>query len=230
MQLVVSVKDYAAGDKAYNKIIAVIKIGDIIGARGYPGKSKGGKLSLVAVELVFPRPLQANAGGQGNITDKIEEEQNTSVGCENGERNEQRKKRDVCIEDESKQEDESTNGPSAEVTLTSHSTAQSLPANETVDDATSAVPEADIELDGTDPPPLSTIFLNTKLKADEKKAENEATKAAALDCRGNEPELKGASSIVPSPEDTVPSISDDESLPANEALQNNLTSAMPKEM
>jgi len=297
LHLVVSGNDYAAGAKAYNKIIAVIKIGDIIGARGYPGKSKGGKLSLMAVELVVLSPLpsphmlpQANAGGQCDVTDKIEEEQTTSVGCENGKRNEQRKKRDVCIEDESKQEvvesstgpsadvtvtsnnsddqslpvnealqhdvssamteekcdvcledkskqkDSSPTGPSAEVTLTTHSAAQSLPSNETVDDATSAVPEAYVELDGTGQPPLSTNFLQTKLKADEvvmakqKKAENEATKAVALDCKGHEPGLKAALSIDPSPEDTVPSISDDESLPANDALQNNLTSAMPKEM
>ena len=73
LQLMSSLKDYAAGAEAFDEINNMIKRGDIIGARGYAGKSKTGQLSLFPVELVLLSPClhmlpKANAGGQGGIT------------------------------------------------------------------------------------------------------------------------------------------------------------------
>jgi len=73
LQLMASLKDYAAGAEAFDEINNTIKRGDIIGARGYAGKSKTGQLSLFPVELILLSPClhmlpKANAGGQGGIT------------------------------------------------------------------------------------------------------------------------------------------------------------------
>eukprot|EP00984_Skeletonema_dohrnii_P029591 scaffold20334_cov67-Skeletonema_dohrnii-CCMP3373.AAC.1 len=168
LQLVTSAKTYAAGAKAFNKINKTIKIGDMIGARGYAGKTKGGTLSVFVVELVVLGPLCTT-------DNNIHEEQKTNVGCESGKRNEQRKKRDFCIEDESNKNDASSTGPS----VTSTSAAKSLSIDEALqNERTAAVAEAEVKLDE----PLSTNTVK-KSKADKavskrKKAETEATKSA----------------------------------------------------
>ena len=54
-----SQNDYAAGVKAFNRINKMIKIGDMIGARGYAGKTKGGTLSLLALEFLDHHVVRA---------------------------------------------------------------------------------------------------------------------------------------------------------------------------
>ena len=56
LQLMASLKDYAGGAEAFDEINHSIKRGDIIGARGYVGKSKTGQLSLFPIELVLLSP------------------------------------------------------------------------------------------------------------------------------------------------------------------------------
>jgi len=73
LQLMTSLKDYAAGPEAFDEINHTIKRGDIIGARGYAGKSKTGQLSLFPFELQLLSPClhmlpKATAGGHGGIT------------------------------------------------------------------------------------------------------------------------------------------------------------------
>jgi lysyl-tRNA synthetase class 2 len=73
LQLMASLKDYAAGPEAFDEINHTIKRGDIIGARGYAGKSKTGELSLFPVEIVLLSPClhmlpKATGGGRGAMT------------------------------------------------------------------------------------------------------------------------------------------------------------------
>ena len=73
LQLMASLKDYAAGPEAFDNLAATVKRGDIIGARGYAGKSKTGQLSLFPIEMVLLSPClhmlpKATAGGHGGIT------------------------------------------------------------------------------------------------------------------------------------------------------------------
>ena len=73
LQLMTSLKDYAAGPEAFDEVSAIIKRGDIIGAKGWAGKSKTGQLSVFPFELQLLSPClhmlpKANAGGHGGIT------------------------------------------------------------------------------------------------------------------------------------------------------------------
>jgi lysyl-tRNA synthetase class 2 len=73
IQLMASLKDYAAGPEAFDELIHTVKRGDIIGARGYAGKSKTGELSLFPFEMLLLSPClhmlpKATAGGHGGIT------------------------------------------------------------------------------------------------------------------------------------------------------------------
>ena len=73
LQLMASLKDYAAGPDAFEEINSMIKRGDIIGARGYAGKSKSGELSLFPIEMQLLSPClhmlpKATAGGHGGMT------------------------------------------------------------------------------------------------------------------------------------------------------------------
>mmetsp|Transcript_4911 Transcript_4911/g.10843 ORF Transcript_4911/g.10843 Transcript_4911/m.10843 type:complete len:596 (-) Transcript_4911:109-1896(-) len=73
LQLMVSLKDYATGPEAFDEITNTLKRGDIIGARGYAGKSKNGQLSLFPVEMQLLSPClhmlpKATSGGRGGIT------------------------------------------------------------------------------------------------------------------------------------------------------------------
>jgi len=73
LQLMASLKDYAAGPEAFEQVNSMIKRGDIIGARGYVGKSKTGQLSLFPTELLLLSPClhmlpKATAGVHGGIT------------------------------------------------------------------------------------------------------------------------------------------------------------------
>ncbi|KAL7428118.1 hypothetical protein ACHAXH_003259 [Discostella pseudostelligera] len=73
IQLMASLKDYAAGPEAFDELIHTVKRGDIIGARGYVGKSKTGELSLFPFEMLLLSPClhmlpKATAGGHGGIT------------------------------------------------------------------------------------------------------------------------------------------------------------------
>ena len=73
LQLMASLKDYAGGPEAFDEINHMIKRGDIIGARGYVGKSKTGQLSLFPIEMQLLSPClhmlpKATAGGHGGIT------------------------------------------------------------------------------------------------------------------------------------------------------------------
>lgn len=73
LQLMTSLKDYEGGQEAFDAINHTVKRGDIIGARGYAGKSKTGQLSLFPVEIQLLSPClhmlpKATAGGHGGIT------------------------------------------------------------------------------------------------------------------------------------------------------------------
>ncbi|KAL7542344.1 hypothetical protein ACHAXR_011709 [Thalassiosira sp. AJA248-18] len=73
LQLMASLKDYAAGPEAFDSVTATMKRGDIIGARGYAGKSKTGQLSLFPIEMVLLSPClhmlpKSTAGGHGGMT------------------------------------------------------------------------------------------------------------------------------------------------------------------
>lgn len=73
LQLMTSLKDYAAGPEAFDEVSGMIKRGDIIGAKGWAGKSKTGQLSVFPFELTLLSPClhmlpKATAGGHGGIT------------------------------------------------------------------------------------------------------------------------------------------------------------------
>lgn len=74
LQLMLSLKDYEAGPDAFETDTSAIKRGDIVGARGYAGRSKTGQLSLFPVEIKLLSPclhmLPKSTGcGRGGITD-----------------------------------------------------------------------------------------------------------------------------------------------------------------
>lgn len=56
VQIMSSLKSYAAGEDAFYKIHRTIKRGDVIGVKGYPGKSKKGELSIFPVEIQLLSP------------------------------------------------------------------------------------------------------------------------------------------------------------------------------
>lgn len=56
VQIMSSPQTYAAGDEAFHEIHRMVKRGDVIGAKGYPGKSKTGELSLIASEITLLSP------------------------------------------------------------------------------------------------------------------------------------------------------------------------------
>lgn len=56
LQVMSDLQTYGAGADAFHKIHRTLKRGDIIGARGYPGKSKKGELSLFPTEIVLLSP------------------------------------------------------------------------------------------------------------------------------------------------------------------------------
>lgn len=72
LQLMTSLKDYAGGADSFDEINRTIKRGDIIGARGYAGKSKTGQLSLFPIEVQLLSPclhmLPKAVGGHGGMT------------------------------------------------------------------------------------------------------------------------------------------------------------------
>lgn len=72
LQLMASLKDYEGGPEAFDAVNHKVKRGDIIGARGYAGKSKTGQLSLFPVEMKLLSPclhmLPKAVGGHGGIT------------------------------------------------------------------------------------------------------------------------------------------------------------------
>lgn len=56
VQIMSDLKNFAAGDEAFFKIHRQIKRGDIVGVKGYPGKSKKGELSIFPTEMVLLSP------------------------------------------------------------------------------------------------------------------------------------------------------------------------------
>jgi lysyl-tRNA synthetase class 2 len=56
LQVMCSLKLYAAGEDAFLKIHRTIKRGDVIGVRGHPGKSKNGEFSIFSTEIVLLSP------------------------------------------------------------------------------------------------------------------------------------------------------------------------------
>jgi len=56
VQVMSSLKSYAAGEEAFYKIHRLIKRGDVIGVKGYPGKSKKGELSIFPIEIELLSP------------------------------------------------------------------------------------------------------------------------------------------------------------------------------
>jgi lysyl-tRNA synthetase class 2 len=72
LQLMASLKDYEGGAGAFEAMAGAIKRGDVVGARGYAGKSKTGQLSLFPLELTLLSPclhmLPKAVGGHGVMT------------------------------------------------------------------------------------------------------------------------------------------------------------------
>jgi len=56
VQVMSDLKSYAAGEDAFYKIHRIIKSGDVIGVRGYPGKSRKGELSIFPTEITLLSP------------------------------------------------------------------------------------------------------------------------------------------------------------------------------
>jgi lysyl-tRNA synthetase class 2 len=56
VQLMASLKDYASGPDAFDELTRTVRRGDIIGAKGYAGKSKTGELSIFPFEMVLLSP------------------------------------------------------------------------------------------------------------------------------------------------------------------------------
>lgn len=56
IQVMSSADMYGAGEEAFAKIHAVLRRGDIVGVRGFPGKSKKGELSIFPTEIVLLSP------------------------------------------------------------------------------------------------------------------------------------------------------------------------------
>ena len=56
VQVMSDLKTYADGEEAFYKIHKILRRGDIIGVKGYPGKSKKGELSIFPVEIVLLSP------------------------------------------------------------------------------------------------------------------------------------------------------------------------------
>ncbi len=74
VQVMSSLKSYAAGEEEFYKIHRLIKRGDVIGVKGHPGKSKKGELSLFPVEIQLLSPClhmlpQAKGADSVAITD-----------------------------------------------------------------------------------------------------------------------------------------------------------------
>lgn len=77
VQLMASLKDYASGPDAFEEVTRAIKRGDIIGAKGHPGKSKTGELSVFPFEMQLLSPClhmlpKATAGGHGSALTNME--------------------------------------------------------------------------------------------------------------------------------------------------------------
>ena len=56
IQVMSDLRTYAAGEDAFYKIHRTLKRGDIIGVRGYPGKSRKGELSIFPTEMALLSP------------------------------------------------------------------------------------------------------------------------------------------------------------------------------
>jgi len=56
VQIMSDLKTYAGGDDAFNKIHRTVKRGDIIGVKGYPGKSKKGEFSIFPLDIQLLSP------------------------------------------------------------------------------------------------------------------------------------------------------------------------------
>eukprot|EP00565_Helicotheca_tamesis_P008522 CAMPEP_0185726908 /NCGR_PEP_ID=MMETSP1171-20130828/2742_1 /TAXON_ID=374046 /ORGANISM="Helicotheca tamensis, Strain CCMP826" /LENGTH=585 /DNA_ID=CAMNT_0028395353 /DNA_START=28 /DNA_END=1785 /DNA_ORIENTATION=+ len=56
VQVMSDLKTFAAGEEAFYKIHRIIKCGDIIGVKGYPGKSRKGELSIFPTEITLLSP------------------------------------------------------------------------------------------------------------------------------------------------------------------------------
>ena len=77
VQLMASLKDYAAGSDAFDEVVRAIKRGDIIGATGHVGKSKTGELSLFPIEMQLLSPClhmlpKATSCGHGSALTNME--------------------------------------------------------------------------------------------------------------------------------------------------------------
>lgn len=75
VQVMSDLKSYAEGEDAFYKIHGMLKRGDVIGVKGFPGKSKSGELSIFPTEIILLSPclhMLPFAKGdscQGGITD-----------------------------------------------------------------------------------------------------------------------------------------------------------------
>uniref|UniRef100_A0A7S4QTV7 Lysine--tRNA ligase n=2 Tax=Ditylum brightwellii TaxID=49249 RepID=A0A7S4QTV7_9STRA len=56
VQVMSDLKTYAAGEEAFFKIHRTVKRGDIIGVKGFPGKSRKGELSIFPTEITLLSP------------------------------------------------------------------------------------------------------------------------------------------------------------------------------
>ena len=77
IQIMSDLQTYAAGEEAFHKIHRqVLKRGDIVGVKGYPGKSKTGELSIFPQELqllspcLHMIPLAKSGGSEPALADK----------------------------------------------------------------------------------------------------------------------------------------------------------------
>lgn len=56
VQIMSDLKTYAGGEEAFYKIHRTLKNGDVVGVKGFPGKSKKGELSVFPTEIVLLSP------------------------------------------------------------------------------------------------------------------------------------------------------------------------------
>lgn len=74
VQIMADLRTYQGGDDAFFKITRIIKRGDVVGVKGFPGKSKKGELSIFPTEMVLLSPclhmLPFAKGNEGGITNQ----------------------------------------------------------------------------------------------------------------------------------------------------------------
>ena len=112
IQIMSSLRSYAAGEEAFYAIHRIVKRGDVVGVRGYPGKSKKGELSIFPTEMILLSPclhmLPFAKGGSSKDDDKNKEgdsndkEKTSAVGLTDPEKRYRQRYLDLIVNQDSR--------------------------------------------------------------------------------------------------------------------------------